>query len=122
MIFGVQAGKFTNVARSIEVLLDYDVLSPSWIEPNVIMHQSVINTHREWIKIADHHASFCKRRNISSDLSASCSCPSHHILYGRFQKTPASLHPRGGDCLSQLPSKQMACARGYRPARRRPSL
>jgi len=64
MIFGVQAGKFRNTAGTVEVLLDYDVLSPSWIEPNVIMHQSVINTHREWIKIADHHASFTVMVNL----------------------------------------------------------
>ena len=43
MIFGVQAGKFTNTAGTVEVLLDYDVLTPSWIEPNEIMHESVIN-------------------------------------------------------------------------------
>lgn len=64
MIFGIQAGKFTNATRTIEVLLDYDVLTPSWIEPNVIQHESVINKHREWIKIADHHASFTVMVNL----------------------------------------------------------
>lgn len=64
MIFGVQAGKFTNTGRTVEVLLDYDVLSPSWIEPNEVMHESVINKHREWITIADPHASFTVMVNL----------------------------------------------------------
>lgn len=64
MIFGVQAGKFTNTARTVEVLLDYDVLTPSWIEPNEVMHESVINKHREWIRIAGHHSSFTIMVNL----------------------------------------------------------
>lgn len=64
MIFGQSAAKFTNIAETVTVLLDYDNLTPSWIEPNEIMHESIVNKHREWIKIADHHASFSVMINL----------------------------------------------------------
>lgn len=58
MIFGVQASRFVTTTGST-IDLDYDILEmANWIEPNIITHESVINKHREFIKIADPHASF----------------------------------------------------------------
>lgn len=57
MIFGIQNSKIKSLSGT-EIDLKYDILEPSWIEPNIITNQSIVNAHREWKKIADPHASF----------------------------------------------------------------
>ena len=58
MIFGSQAPQFKNTAKTQTVNLDHAIMDPNWFSVREIEHESVINAHREFYKVANPHAEF----------------------------------------------------------------
>ena len=69
MIFGLLHPKF-QIPGGNFITLEHANIEPSWMQPNLIEHQSVLNGHREWVKVSDEHAEFVITVNLHKYDSA----------------------------------------------------
>ena len=49
-----------------EVSLGHSIIKPTWQEPNIIEHRSIINGNRNYVKVSENFASFDVIVNLQS--------------------------------------------------------